>query len=131
MKKAALIKIFTLLSSVGLVTIFLLYRTGYFEDEKRNPGKELAQTAPLANMPDTSGKDSVEMSMLSSSKSFILPSKDLLIIKTLKKKDSIPAKKKKDPVMFSSSKSLISITIDSTSPISIDSLFKKSKSKKQ
>ena len=45
MKKTALIKIFTLLSSVGLVTIFLLYRTGYFEDEKRNPGKELAQTA--------------------------------------------------------------------------------------
>lgn len=131
MKKAALIKIFTLLSSVGLVTIFLLYRTGYFEDEKRNPSKELAQSAPIVNMQDTLGKDSLEMSILSSSKSAILPGKDLLILKTLKQKDSVSIKKKMEPVMFSSSKSGRAFTIDSFSSISIDSLLKKTKKGKQ
>ncbi len=138
MKKLYLIKLITLLSSISLVTVFLLYRVGFFENltigeqnnlqTSHNGGKfNSLKVNTIENK-----KDSSKSLMLSSSKFMILTDKKSTFLDSLKKK-SLKNKYPNNPTeILSSSKSAIifkpkqSFNLDSFR-IKLDSLKAKKK----
>lgn len=110
MTKSSLQKKLTLLSSVSLVTLFLLYRTSAFDNASLN-NKTALQTSHNggsinAIISDTTqpGKDTTHPLMLSSSKVLILTDKTLYSLKEKPAKNLFP---KTEADILSSSKSSI------------------------
>ena len=109
--KPALIKSFTLLSFLFLITIFLLYRMGKFDTYLSGSQTDL-QSSPNGGTVNYSKKDSVilkvdsaQMQILSSSKSMVVTDRKYIFFDTAKNKSKFKPVPVKSPVLMSSSKS--------------------------
>ncbi len=109
--KPALIKSFTLLSFLFLITIFLLYRMGKFDTYLPGSQADL-QSSPNGGTVNYSKKDSVilkvdsaQMQILSSSKSMVVTDRKYVFFDTGKNKSKFKPVPVKSPVLMSSSKS--------------------------
>jgi hypothetical protein len=113
MKKSSLTKVLTILSSLILVTLFLLYRIGIFDESNASTGSNLQWSPNGGNINSTSTdssktkKDSTKPLMLSSSKVLILTDKEPSLLDSLKKQPAKPAYPRNEKEIFSSSKSVI------------------------
>ena len=113
MTKTYLVKGLTLFSSISLVTVFLLYRTGVFEKVLINDKTTLHARDSGGNINPTTidtaktKKDSVNPLMFSSSKVLILADRKPTFLDSLKK--NLPKYKypKSEAAILSSSKSVI------------------------
>ena len=109
--KPALIKSFTLLSFLFLITIFLLYRMGKFDTYLPGSQADL-QSSPNGGTVNSSKKDSAilkvdsaQMQILSSSKSMVVTDRKYIFFDTAKNKSKFKSVPVKSPVFMSSSKS--------------------------
>ncbi len=136
MPKSTLARSITLLSSVSLVIVFLLYRTGGFEDKPQYREEHIQTShnggAIKTNLPDTAEKKSTKKMMLSSSKSIVLPVEETSSPDTLQKDTSkIPPALPKEAYLFSGSKSGHIFYPDSSFKATLESVLKIKKPKKK
>jgi len=127
MTKTFLKKAITLLSSLSLVTLFLLYRVGAFDKSPLNDQAALQSSHNGGNINpstiDTTGpkRDSTKLLMLSSSKVLILTDKKPTFLDSLKKKPAKYKYPKSETEILSSSKSAIIFKPQQTIEFNIDS----------
>jgi hypothetical protein len=127
MTKSYFIKGLTLLSSLSLVTLFLLFRIGAF-DKPSFSNQNSFQTShnggninPLSIDTIKSKKDSIKPLMFSSSKVLILTDKKPTFLDSLKKKPTRYKYPKIETEILSSSKSAIIFKPQQTFKLNLDS----------
>jgi hypothetical protein len=118
-------KVITLLSSLSLVTLFLLYRVGTFDTLNNSPVLQSSHNGGSINQStiDTTKlkKDSNSPMMLPSSKVIILTDKKPTFIDSLEKKPAKIKYTKGESEILSSSKSAIIFKPEKTTKINPDS----------
>jgi hypothetical protein len=132
MKVSLLKKVLTLLSSITLVTLFLLYRVGYFDNASLLNQSEFQSShnggtvTSTPNNPLKPKKDTSKQLMLSSSKVLILTDKKPIFLDSLKNKSNKTKYPKNETEILSSSKSAIIFKPQPQKKVNIDSLIFKS-----